>query len=101
MRKYKKVLDLKRKDMGTIHKILLTMQLLQFVEECQFNIPNSTLHCKLKGIKMRPIGHPPSLSPEEEKSFVKHLIVVAEWGFFKSRLTLDGEKPIWIKLTAE
>ena len=53
-----------------------------------FNIPKSTLHRKLRGHQMKPIGHPTSLSKPEEISFVRHLIVVAEWGFPFSNLDL-------------
>ena len=67
----------------TINNVIVAIHEGMSVREASssFNIPKSTLHCKVEGIQIKPIGHPPSLPPEEERSFAKHLIVVAEWGF--------------------
>jgi hypothetical protein len=96
MRKYKKVIGSKKKRYGDYTKDAIKNAIVAFQEgnmsireaSSSFNIPKSTLHCKLKGIQLRPIGHPPSLFPEEERSFLQHLIVVAEWGFPFSNLDL-------------
>ncbi|CAB4034516.1 jerky homolog-like [Paramuricea clavata] len=96
MRKYKKVIGSKKKRYGDYTQDAIKNAIVPIHEgnmsiretSLSFNIPKSTLHRKLKGIQMRPIGHPPNLSPEEERSFVKHLIVVAEWGFPFSNLDL-------------
>ncbi len=96
MRKYKKVIGSKKKRYGDYTQDAIKNAIVAIQEgnmsireaSSSFNIPKSTLHRKLKGIQLRPIGHPPSLSPEEERSFVQHLIVVAEWGFPFSNLDL-------------
>lgn len=95
MRKYKRVIGSKKKKYGDYTKDALKHAVdaahggMSIREASSlFNIPKSTLHRKFKGIQMKPIGRPPGLSPEEEESFVKHLIVVAEWGFPFSNLDL-------------
>lgn len=46
-----------------------------------FQIPRSTIYSKLTGAHRRITGHPKIFSEEEEKSFVNHLTVLADWGF--------------------
>ena len=95
MRKYKRVIGSKKKKYGDYTEDALKNALDAIhggmsIREAssEFNIPKSTIHRKFKGLQMKPIGRPPGLSPEEEKSFVHHLIAVAEWGFPFSNLDL-------------
>ena len=95
MRNYKRKVGSKKKRCGDYTKINLdnALQALQggmSLRDAQttFNIPKSTLNRKLRGKQMKLIGRPTSLSEQEENAFVKHLIVVAEWGFPFSSLDL-------------
>ena len=95
MRNYKRKVGSKKKRYGDYSKNNLDNALRALQEgmavrdaEKTFNIPKSTLRQYFLFKEMKPIGCPASLSEQEETAFVKHLIVVAEWGFPFSNLDL-------------
>ena len=51
----------------------------------KFNIPRSTLQNKINSTHSKQVGRPRTFTPQEETSFVAHLLSVSEWGF-----PLDG-----------
>lgn len=95
MRKYKKVVNSKKRRYGdytpkdledAVAAVQSGMKLRDAQDE--FGIPKSTLNRKINGKQPKVQGGQTCLSREEEEVFVNHLIMLSEWGFPFSKLDL-------------
>ena len=75
------VIDRNEEELNEIIEKVRDGQLTQRRASALYNIPRSTLNNRLKMVHSKKHGHPTVFSEAEEKSLVKFIQTVGDWGF--------------------
>ena len=88
IRNYKKkvgdrryVIDRNEEELNEIIEKVRGGQLTKGRASALYNIPRSTLNNRLQMVHIKKHGHPTVFSEAEEKSLVKYIQTVGDWGF--------------------